>query len=500
MAVPTAKRPKRCLDSRKGSEDWVPESVKKPRAMRWEKSASTLRTRHQANIVSVIADRLLDLLHEAAQASSSPTDEVTSVQQDGTAKSSDTRLSDHPSAAHRAGRRTSLTVVAIEVVNVATAFDQAQERMAGLLLELLNNAVTESETSYSVIPTGDGAIALAETPSVASAIEIVLAVKDAIDERLLRLPVRVGVHTGDAAVTTLSDGSSAYVGTLLTLAQRLMDLGEEGHVLLSAEAAKRLAQDERFVHSVARLASNPIQVKPGIELEVFSYFDGQHGLNIDPPRAHRASEVTLAQLGRRATWDELFAGPGTLKILDLSLPMLGIPALIDHLEQRIHLGELTVQILLMHPSCPAALRRAASVAYKSEDELQTTIEYVLKILMGLRFALTRYGADALERFDVRLFDVVPSFCGIISANKAFISIYMEHLSGSRGPYFEFTRDPRLAESSLVSAFDASFNDLWERSDSIFSDDFLNQQRSHLDRYREEAAELRVPPYWEDTFS
>lgn len=188
------------------------------------KSASTLRTRHQANIVSVIADRLLDLLHEAAQASSSPTDEVTSVQQDETAKSSDTRLSDHPSVAHRAGRRTSLTVVAIEVVNVATAFDQAQERMVGLLLELLNNAATESETSYSVIPTGDGAIALAETPSVASAIEIVLAVKDAIDERLLRLPVRVGVHTGDAAVTTLSDGSSAYVGTLLTLAQRLMDL------------------------------------------------------------------------------------------------------------------------------------------------------------------------------------------------------------------------------------------------------------------------------------
>lgn len=464
------------------------------------KTASTFRTKHQTPMVSAIADRILDLLHQASMVTATNLHDTPSLEQNENQETIRPDGADRPTVTERSASRAPLTVVVIDVVSVATVFDQAQERMVRLLLELVHDAVSQSALTCSVLPTGDGVIVLTETTSVSAGLEIALAVKDAIDERLLRLPIRVGIHTGEAAVIPLPDGSSAYVGTLLSLAQRLKDLGDDGHILLSTDVAGRLAQDKRFAHAVTRLASNPIEVKPGIELEVFSYFDGRHGSNADPSRAHRSSEVALAQLGRRAAWDELFAGPGTLKVIDLSLPMLGIPALIDHLEERIHLGDLTVQILLMHPGCPAALRRAASVAYKSEDELQTTIEYVLKILMGLRFSLTRYGQDALARFDVRLYDSMPSFCGIIGVNRAFISMYMEHLTGSRGPYFEFTRDPRLADTSLVAAFDASFDDLWQRSESIFSGGFLDRQRAHLDRYREEAARLRVPPYMEDMFS
>src|SRR5437868_13691868 len=60
------------------------------------------------------------------------------------------------------------------------------------------------------------------------------------------LPVRMGVHSGPvSAVTDLNDRVNA-AGVGINLAQRVMDCGDTGHILLSKRVAEDLQQYSRW--------------------------------------------------------------------------------------------------------------------------------------------------------------------------------------------------------------------------------------------------------------
>jgi len=129
------------------------------------------------------------------------------------------------------------------------------------------------------IPTGDGmALIFYNSPEqpVECAVEI---------SRVLRhhpgLPVRMGVHSGPvSAVTDVNDRVNA-AGVGINLAQRLMDCGDAGHILLSKRVAEDLQQDGRwrpYLHDLGE-----VEVKHGERVHVFNFYTGDAG-NADPPR------------------------------------------------------------------------------------------------------------------------------------------------------------------------------------------------------------------------
>lgn len=384
-------------------------------------------------------------------------------------------------------QRLHLVVLALDVMSYSLEFDQVQERMVSILTEVIQEALVESTTTPepNVLPTGDGALIIFEGSSVASVVELAKAIQRTIDHRLLRLPLRMGVHAGQGIAVTDPAGRPNFVGSALNLAQRVMDLGDEGHLLLSQAAANELLQDSVHGGFTHRLNSNPVPVKHGVELEIYNYHSPDVGVSREPERARRSSEVTLAQLGRRAEWSDLFQVSSIVRAIDISMPILGTPALIDHLEEIVQRGESDLRILILDPTSAATYLRSTSSAYKATNELATTIEYVLKILQGLRFALSAYGPKALERFDVRLLPLMPSFSGVILDDRAYISLYVDHLSASRGPYFEVVRDQRIAERSLVACLTASFDSMWHRAPSLFAADLVAQLTAQRDAMKNE---------------
>jgi len=220
---------------------------------------------------------------------------------------------------------------------------------------------------------------------------------------------------------------------------------------------------------------------------------GIHGAAVDQLAALGVQgSIAAASVGRAVDWTVMFPSVRVIRALDLSMPMLGQPALIDHLERLVCDEATDVRLMVLHPNAPGAALRRESPAYKTLDELHTTIEYVIKILRGLRQSIIRRDADAARRFDVRLTMSLPTFCGVLAGNRGFVNIYMEHLTGSRGPYFEIVRHNEPAESSLLGCFEQSFDYQWGSSPSLFSD-----LAAHLAHFHERYASpngAAVPTY------
>src|SRR5213592_2947743 len=90
------------------------------------------------------------------------------------------------------------------------------------------------------IPTGDG-MALIFYNSPEQPVECALEISREL-KGFPELAVRMGVHSGPvSAVTDLNDRTNA-AGIGINVAQRVMDCGDSGHILLSKRVAEDLAQ------------------------------------------------------------------------------------------------------------------------------------------------------------------------------------------------------------------------------------------------------------------
>ena len=94
------------------------------------------------------------------------------------------------------------------------------------------------------LPVGDGmALVFFNSPEapVQCALEIAEALKGHPE-----LKLRMGVHSGPVSGVTDVNDRSNVAGAGINMAQRIMDCGDAGHILLSKRAADDLAQDARW--------------------------------------------------------------------------------------------------------------------------------------------------------------------------------------------------------------------------------------------------------------
>src|SRR5438128_5882882 len=166
------------------------------------------------------------------------------------------------------------------------------------LIDQLNRAVRNSAVFQKAegadrlikIPTGDGmALIFYNSPEqpVECALEIGRELKG-----FPELPVRMGVHSGPvSAVTDLNDRINA-AGIGINVAQRVMDCGDSGHILLSKRVAEDLQQYGRwrpYLHDLGE-----VEVKHGERVHVFNFYTEDAG-NSEPPK-----KVPQAKAIRRA--------------------------------------------------------------------------------------------------------------------------------------------------------------------------------------------------------
>src|SRR5438093_150532 len=147
------------------------------------------------------------------------------------------------------------------------------------LLQELNQIVRSTECFRSAeasgklnrVPMGDGmALLFFHSPEepVRCALEISRALQDYPGIRL-----RMGVHSGPVNRITDVNDKTNFAGSGINVAQRVLDCGDAGHILLSAHLAEDLAQYRHwqpYLHDLGEC-----EVKHGLRLHLFNlYKDG----------------------------------------------------------------------------------------------------------------------------------------------------------------------------------------------------------------------------------
>src|SRR5438552_3683662 len=197
-------------------------------------------------------------------------------------------------------------VLFIDIVGYSKLVTHEQRR----LLDLLNRIVREAEHFRAAeangrlitVPTGDGmALVFYNTPE--APVECALEVSRAAREHA-ELKLRMGIHSGPVSGVVDVSGRSNIAGAGINIAQRVMDCGDAGHVLVSkhmAEDLEQYGQWKRHLHDLGEC-----EVKHGARISVVNLYTENLG-NPEVPQKFRqarkgAAPVVREKSGRCKSW------------------------------------------------------------------------------------------------------------------------------------------------------------------------------------------------------
>ena len=97
-----------------------------------------------------------------------------------------------------------------------------------------------------------------------------------------RLKLRMGIHSGPVSRTPDLNGKDNVTGSGINTAQRVMDCGDPGHILLSAASADVVREFEAWTGSLRDLGE--CEVKHGLRLHLYNLVLGEVGNSAPPSR------------------------------------------------------------------------------------------------------------------------------------------------------------------------------------------------------------------------
>src|SRR5438874_9737523 len=188
-------------------------------------------------------------------------------------------------------------VLFIDIVGYSKLVTHEQRR----LLELLNRIVREAEHFRAAeangrlitVPTGDGmALVFYNTPE--APVECALGISRAARQHP-ELKLRMGIHSGPVSGVVDVSGRSNIAGAGINIAQRVMDCGDAGHVLVSkhmAEDLEQYGQWKRHLHDLGEC-----EMKHGVRVAVVNLYTENLG-NPEVPQKFRQARKGTAPVVR----------------------------------------------------------------------------------------------------------------------------------------------------------------------------------------------------------
>jgi TolB-like protein/class 3 adenylate cyclase/Tfp pilus assembly protein PilF len=166
-------------------------------------------------------------------------------------------------------------VLFMDVVGFSKLLINDQSEILSELNQLVRNTPrfreAEAEGKLIRLATGDG-MALVFSNSAESPVECALEISEALKTHP-QIQLRMGIHSGPVnAVSDVNDRSNV-TGAGINMAQRVMDCGDAGHILLSRHVAEDLEQYRQWQPCLHDLGE--CEVKHGARVHVFNlYTDG----------------------------------------------------------------------------------------------------------------------------------------------------------------------------------------------------------------------------------
>ena len=184
------------------------------------------------------------------------------------------------------------------------------------------------------------------------------------------LPVRMGIHSGPVHHVKDANERENIAGVGINIAQRVMDCGDAGHVLISKHVADDLAQQRRWQPYLHELGD--VEVKHGVIVSLVNLYAETIGNPAPPARIGKVrGGISRSRVGtQKAGLSPLARAVFTVAVLLVLLGIVALifaPAIMRTLEQR-RVATLPQPSATAPPSLADAIKSA--VAKKITDELK----------------------------------------------------------------------------------------------------------------------------------
>ena len=214
-------------------------------------------------------------------------------------------------------------VLFIDIVGYSTF--SAQEQHARI--EELNEIVRLSEQFRKAhaakrilkVPSGDG-MALVFYKSPDEPAQCAVEISRALKEQHPQLRIRMGIHSGPVSAVVDVDERTNVAGPGINRAQRVMDCGDAGHILLTRHVAEDLAEFEYwrpFLHDIGTF-----EVKHGVQVSVTNLYSDQVG---NAWAGEKETALQQLEAGLRAPQASEMLSYGALKLFPVWDPLRGDP-------------------------------------------------------------------------------------------------------------------------------------------------------------------------------
>jgi TolB-like protein/Tfp pilus assembly protein PilF len=196
-------------------------------------------------------------------------------------------------------------VLFIDVVGYSKLLVNQQSELLRELNEVVTgtNEFREAEAGKKLVrlPTGDGmALVFLTDPEAPAqcAVEIARALKEHP-----RIALRMGIHSGPVNEVIDVNQRQNIAGAGINMAQRVMDCGDAGHILVSKHVAEDLEQHDRWRPLLHELGS--CEVKHGVRIDISNLYSDEVGnpklpTKLQAVKKHRAhvrwAEVAIGLL------------------------------------------------------------------------------------------------------------------------------------------------------------------------------------------------------------
>ena len=246
-------------------------------------------------------------------------------------------------------------------------------------LQELNQIVRSTEAGHeaeaagqlTILPTGDG-MALVFTGSVEEPAECALEISQALRAQP-SLPVRMGIHSGPIHHVQDASGRENIAGVGINIAQRVMDCGDAGHILVSKRVADDLAQQRRWQPYIHELGD--VEVKHGVVVSLVNLYAETIGNPTPPSRLGKArGRIVGSRVGTRKGLSPLARAIFVLAVLFLVLSIVSVifaPAIMRSLGKSQVISPPPVPAIPPPPSFGEAIK--SEISKKVTDALHNAL-------------------------------------------------------------------------------------------------------------------------------
>src|SRR5207249_4898726 len=186
-------------------------------------------------------------------------------------------------------------VLFIDIVGYSKLLITEQSEQIRTLKEVVRGTeqfrLAQAEGKLLRLPTGDGG-ALVFRNSLEAPVLCSMEIAEAL-KSYPRLRVRIGIHSGPVNEITDLNEQANIAGAGINIAQRVMDCGDAGHILLSKRVADDLEQYPQWRSQLHDLGE--VEVKHGNRLHIFNLYTDDFGNRQIPEKFKAVSVATAAR-------------------------------------------------------------------------------------------------------------------------------------------------------------------------------------------------------------